>query len=216
MMKNHIFWDLDGTITDPKEGIIKSIQYALEKFGKSTPPFESLTWCIGPPLYDSFPQLVPGSTKEDVLKLVSFYRERFSGIGLYENRLYREIGETLRQLEQTKKQYLATSKPHIFANRILNHFELSPFFKKIYGSELSGVRSDKAELIAFMLEQENISPDDVYMIGDRKHDIIGAQKNKVTSIGLTWGYGGREELTEAGADFIFETPTALKEFLLKN
>lgn len=213
-MKNHLLWDLDGTLTDPKEGILLSIQYALEKFGITPPPIDSLTWCIGPPLYESFPQLVPGSSNADVLKMVDLYRERFSVTGLYENKVYPFIGKMLAELSQDKKQFLATSKPHLFARKILDHFKLSSHFQKIHGSELSGERSNKADLIAYILKEENIPADDAFMIGDRKHDIIGAKKNGVTSIGITWGYGSRQELEENGADFIFATPENLKNFLL--
>ena len=191
-MKNHILWDLDGTLTDPKEGIIKCILYALEKFGVTPPIPNTLEWCIGPPLQDSFKQLVPTATKDEIDILINLYRERFATTGLYENKLYPLIVEIVADLAKTKKQYLATSKPHLFASRIMNHFELSQYFQQVYGSELDGQRSDKTELIAYILQQEKISPDDVYMIGDRKHDIVGAKKNKVTSIGVTWGYGFRE------------------------
>lgn len=213
-MKNHILWDLDGTITDPKEGIFKCIQYALEKFGVTPPSADSLDWCIGPPLTLCFRQLAPNSTEDEVNLLIDFYRERFAVTGLYENKLYPQIKEILSEVAKTKKQLLATSKPHIFANRIMNHFELSQYFQQIYGSELNGERSDKSELIAYILKLEKISPEDVYMIGDRKHDIIGAKNNGVESIGVTWGYGGREELLAAEADLIFDNPTDLQAFLL--
>lgn len=214
-MKNYLLWDLDGTLTDPKIGILTCIQYALQKFGLTAPPFESLIWCIGPPLYESFPRLAPGTTKDEVDLLVSFYRERFATLGLYENKVYPEIQPMLAELSKTKKQFLATSKPHLFANRILNHFELADYFQRIHGSELSGERSDKGELIKYILEKENIPANETYMIGDRKHDIIGAKKNNMTSIGVAWGYGGKDELQEAGADIIVESPIELKRFLLE-
>lgn len=215
-MKNYILWDLDGTLTDPKEGILRCIQYALEKVGLSTPPLESLTWCIGPPLADSFYQLSPGASKTEVNLLINHYRERFSTHGIYENRAYPFIADILGEMKNSKKQFLATSKPHMFANRILNHFEIAMYFTGVFGSELDGQRSDKAELIEYILKKENIAPEDVFMIGDRKHDVIGALKNNVTSIGITWGYGGMPELQEAGAHHIFESPADLKAFLMTN
>jgi phosphoglycolate phosphatase len=215
-MKNNILWDLDGTLTDPKEGIIKCIQYALEKFGLTTPADSTLDWCIGPPLHESFKQLAPSSSKDEIDLLVNYYRERFAGTGLYENKIYPVISEVLAELSQSKKLFLATSKPHIFANRILIHFEIAKYFHKVYGSEISGERSDKAELIEYILKQEKLDPENVYMIGDRRHDVIGAKKNKVESIGVTWGYGGREELLSSEADIIFDNPTDLKNFLLSN
>ncbi len=215
-MKKYILWDLDGTLTDPKEGILRCILYALEKLGLQSPPLESLTWCIGPPLHDSFHQLAPNSQPEDIVKLIAFYRERFTHLGLYENKLYPFIVDILSDLKQTKKHYLATSKPHLFANRILNHFELSHYFDGVFGSEMNGDRSDKADLIEHILKKEKISTDDVYMIGDRKFDILGAKKNNIKSIGIAWGYGSAVELHSAGADHIFESPQHLKDFLLKN
>ena len=213
-MKNHVLWDLDGTLTDPKEGIIKCVQYALEKFGVTPPAGATLEWCIGPPLHDTFKQLAPIATADEIQILINLYRERFATTGLYENKLYPQISELLAELAKTKKQYLATSKPHMFASRIINHFEISQYFQQVYGSELDGQRSDKAELIAYILQQEKISPEDVYMIGDRKHDVIGAKKNNVECIGVTWGYGGREELLAAETDLIFDSPLELKNFLL--
>lgn len=215
-MKNYILWDLDGTLTDSKEGIIRCIQYALETFGMTPPPFESLSWCIGPPINETFRSLAPMASEEEVLKLVGLYRERFAPTGLYENRVYPFVVDILLKMKETRKQFLATSKPHIFANRIMVHFELATYFNRIFGSELSGERSNKADLIKYILDQEKISPDDVFMIGDRKHDIIGAKANGIASLGVTWGYGGRPELHEAGADHIFDAPQDLKTFLLKN
>ena len=215
-MKNYILWDLDGTLTDPKEGIIKCLQYALEKFGLTSPPFESLTWCIGPPLFHTFHQLAPGVSDTDVLKLVDLYRERFVHLGMYENRAYPFMVDILMEMKNSRKQFLATSKPHLFANRILIHFEMASYFQRVFGSELSGERSDKGELIKYILDEEKVLPEDVFMIGDRKHDVLGAKKNNVTSIGVTWGYGGRPELQEAGADYIFDAPQDLKAFLLEN
>jgi len=211
MVIKNILWDLDGTLTDPKFGIIRCIQYAIERFGKEVPPFEQLFWCIGPPLYESFPKLVPNASREDILMLVDLYRERFSDIGMYENEVYLGIPELLNELQQ--KHYVATSKPHVFAKKILSHFKLTPFFSNIHGSELNGVRSDKGELIKFILDNESLDPNKTVMIGDRKHDIIGAKKLGLKSIGITWGYGSTDEHVEAGADFIFNTPQELGNFL---
>lgn len=216
MIIENLLWDLDGTLTDPKFGIIRCIQYALEKFGKEAPPFEELFWCIGPPLYESFPKLVPSASHEDVLTLVNLYRERFSDIGMYENEVYPGIPELLGELQLKHKNYVATSKPHVFAKKILSHFKLSQYFSVVHGSELSGVRSDKGELIKFILDKESLDPKKSIMIGDRKHDIIGAKKVGMKSIGITWGYGSTDEHLEVGADFIISTPQDLGKFLNPN
>jgi phosphoglycolate phosphatase len=213
MIMEHILWDLDGTLTDPKFGIIQCIQYALEKFGIEPPPLEQLFWCIGPPLYESFPKLVPDASREEILTLVDLYRERFGDIGMYENEVYPGISDLLNELQLEQKHYVATSKPHVFAKKILSHFNLIQYFSVVHGSELSGVRSDKGELIKFILESESLDPNKTVMIGDRKHDIIGAKKVGMMSIGITWGYGSREEHQEAGADYIFSTPQELGKFL---
>ncbi|MGZ5280587.1 MAG: HAD-IA family hydrolase [Pseudobdellovibrionaceae bacterium] len=215
-MKANILWDLDGTLTDPKEGIIRSIQYALEKTGQRVPPMDELLWCIGPPLYDSFPELVPGGSKQDVQRLIDLYRERFAQIGLYENLIYPEIPDLLARLSKEKKMFLATSKPHVYAKRIIDHFDLTDFFTSVHGSELSGERADKGDLIRYILETEGIAVSEALIIGDRKHDIHGAQKAGIISVGITWGYGSRKELQDAGADWIFDRPQDLASFLLSS
>jgi phosphoglycolate phosphatase len=215
MKIENILWDLDGTLTDPKEGIIQCIQYALDKADYIPPAMDQLLWCIGPPLHDSFLKLVPGSTKEEANTLVNFYRERFANIGIFENVVYPYISHLLASQKISKQNILATSKPHIYANKILSHFDLIQYFSAIHGSELSGERSDKGELIKYILQNENLNHDTSIMIGDRMHDILGAKKAGIASIGITWGYGSMEELKEAGADFIFTTPKLLGDFLKK-
>jgi phosphoglycolate phosphatase len=209
----NVLWDLDGTLTDPKLGIIQCIQFALRKFGREVPALDQLLWCIGPPLYESFPCLVPGSSHQDVLTLVDLYRERFADVGLFENELYPGIPELLGELGAHKKHFLATSKPHIFARRILTHFNLSQFFAGIHGSELNGDRCDKGELIEYVLKNEGLDRKQTVMIGDRKHDIIGAKKAGLIGVGITWGYGSPNELKDAGADFIFSNLPDLRDFL---
>lgn len=212
MKVQNILWDLDGTLTDPKEGIIGCIQYALQKAGHFAPPMDELLWCIGPPLYESFPKLVPGSSREAVLQLVDLYRERFASVGMFENKVYPDIPELLAKLQTGQKHFVATSKPHLFARKILSHFGLSSYFRVIHGSEMSGERSDKGELIQFILKTESLGPESTMMIGDRKHDIIGAKKSGLKSIGVTWGYGSHEELKEIGADYIFSRPNDIGLF----
>ncbi len=209
-MKPHILFDLDGTLTDPAEGITRCIQYALEKAGHPVPGKQELLPWIGPPLDESFGAYVP---KGNPQALVALYRERFADVGLYENKVYPGIKELLESLHVDKKLYLATSKPHFFAKKILEHFGLAHYFTAIHGSELSGERTDKGELIQYLLKTENLQAQDCLMIGDRKHDTIGAKKNGILSVGVLWGYGPREELVEARADHIFATTQELGTFL---
>ena len=215
----NILWDLDGTLTDPKIGILTSIRYALEGRGHTAPPMEELIWCIGPPLQDSFATLVPSADLTEINALIAKYRERFSVIGLFENEITPGITEVLSSLSD-HRHYLATSKPHVFAKRILTHFNLSQYFTAIHGSELTGERSDKGDLIRHILVTENLKASECVMIGDRKHDIHGAQNASPTtgpgldSIGVLWGYGSRTELELAGAGKIVETPEALCTYLL--
>ena len=174
----HILFDLDGTLTDPFEGITKSIAHAMATLGKDQPDRENLRWCIGPPLKNSLRTLL-GTDNDDLAeRALSLYRERFSSVGLFENTVYPGIREVLDALMgKGHSLYIATSKPKIYADRIVDHFELKRCFQQIYGSELDGTRNDKAELIAHVLEQEAIAPSDAVMVGDRRHDMIGAIAN---------------------------------------
>jgi phosphoglycolate phosphatase len=202
----YILFDLDGTLSDPKEGITKSIRYALQKMGKPSLADEELLWCIGPPLTASFKKLLADDDAQ-AEKAIAFYRERFRSKGKFENNVYPGIPGVLETL--TKKGYLlfiATSKPHIYAKEIVEYFKLSNYFKKIYGPELDGTLSDKSELIAHILKEEDIAADEVIMIGDRSYDIIGAKANGVPSIGVTYGYGSHIELKESEAGNIVDSP----------
>lgn len=210
-MKN-LLWDLDGTLTDPKSGIIRCIQFALREHGQFVPEEKDLVWCIGPPLHKTFQKLIPNISEAEAWKYVEKYRERFSTVGLFENELIPGVADLLNSLSD-RKHFVATSKPHIFARRILDHFELSRHFQNIYGSELDGTRSDKEHLIAHILREENLNPENTFMIGDRLHDVEGARKNGVRALGVVWGYGGRVELEQAGAHTIFNSREQLLAYL---
>ena len=200
-----IFFDLDGTLTDPKIGITGSIQYALGKLNMPVPTQDELTWCIGPPLRASFVALLGGEEHAD--RGVELYRERFNTIGLFENALYDDIVPVLASLHGSgRKLYVATSKPHVFADRIIDHFGLRKYFTRVFGSELDGTRVDKSDLLRYALDETATDPARAIMIGDRKHDVIGAANNGITAIGVIYGYGGRSELTEAGAKHLVEAP----------
>jgi phosphoglycolate phosphatase len=210
----HFLFDLDGTLTDPFEGITGCIRYALSELGHSPPPREELRWCIGPPLRSSFAKLVGIDDPTHLDMCLAKYRERFSTIGLYENRLIDGMVDVLNSLQgDSRHLWVATSKPSVYARRIIEHFGLAPHFRSVHGSELDGTRTNKVELIAHLLRTEGISPSDAVMIGDREHDVIGAKANGVHAIGVLWGYGSREELVASAVDEICETPTDLQHLL---
>lgn len=204
-----IFFDLDGTLTDPKPGITRSIQYALQRLDHPTIPTEDeLTWCIGPPLRTSFVRLLGGDHSAD--RAVSFYRERFSDIGLYENRVYDGIGDVLTALcASGHRLFVATSKAHVFADRIIDHFDLRSHFERVFGAELDGTRVEKSHLLEYALKEASADPAKTLMIGDRSHDMIGAKNNGMKGIGVLYGYGSRDELIEAGALHVCVAPEAI-------
>lgn len=208
----NLLFDLDGTLTDPFDGITNSIKFALKKVNHSIP--EDLSWCIGPPLKSSFERILDG-TGHCADKAVSDYREYFGSKGMLENKVYENIDATLRALKDEGYQlFVATSKPHVYARQILNHFKLDGYFKEIYGSELNGLRADKSELIAFILEKESLDPQKTFMIGDRKFDLAGAHKNGVQSVAVSWGYGNSYELMDESPLAIVNTPNELAMWFL--
>lgn len=213
--KNVVLFDLDGTLTDPALGITKSVAYALESFGIHTDDLGKLCKFIGPPLKDSFMEYY-GFSEEQALAGVQKYREYFGDKGIYENKLYPGVKEMLEKLKDNgMKVFLATSKPKIFADIILEHFDIMKYFDLVCGCELDGTRSKKGEVIRYALDTAGISePDSAVMVGDRKHDVIGAKEVGIMCVGVLFGYGDYEELQEAGADEIVETVGELGEVLL--
>jgi len=210
---NTIFFDLDGTLTDPKIGITRSIQYALERLGVPVPEMDDLLWCIGPPLRASFVRLLDEARADAAVDL---YRERFGDIGLYENDLYEGISETLLVLRNADKRlFVATSKPHVYAQRIVEHFGIGEHFGRVFGSELDGTRVDKTELLAFALAESDTAPEDAAMIGDREHDMIGAVNNGLFGVGALYGYGTQSELQSAGAQRLASAPEMIPETFLR-
>ncbi|KKJ76413.1 HAD family hydrolase [Kiloniella litopenaei] len=207
-----IFFDLDGTLTDPKEGITKSIQYALRELDREVLSGDDLEWCIGPPLKQSFDQLLGNPSLSD--DAIALYRRRFSAKGLYENAVYPEIELLLTELrEKNIPLYVATSKPEIYAIQIVEHFKLDKFFERIFGSELDGKRSNKAELLEYALSETGCCPSKSLMIGDRKHDAMGAQHNGMISVGVTYGYGTASELKTAGVQHLIDKPLDLLDLM---
>ncbi|MCH6584181.1 MAG: HAD hydrolase-like protein, partial [Proteobacteria bacterium] len=166
----HVFFDLDGMLTDPKEGIPACIKYALSKLEHPIPAMEVLKKCIGPPLHDSFVDILGSVEAAD--RALGLYRQRFGRIGMYENRLYAGVKESLSRLgDQVESMYVVTSKPTVYSEKIIEHFDLTRFFRKVYGSNLDGSLTDKSDLIRFVLESESSAPSAAIMIGDRYHDI---------------------------------------------
>ncbi|MBD2168230.1 HAD family hydrolase [Calothrix membranacea FACHB-236] len=213
----NILFDLDGTLSDAKPGITRSIQYALSELGYTPPDVDELSWYIGPPITETFSLLLKTTDETLLAQAISLYRDRFSTIGLFENILYPQIPETLKTLRtHGYKTFIATSKPYIYTIRIIEHFALSPLFDGIYGSELDGTRSVKGDLIGHILQRENLSPSTVFMVGDRKHDMIGAKHNQVAAIGVTYGYGTEEELKTHGADWIAHSPEDIPKLIIPN
>ena len=202
----YLFFDLDGTLTDPKEGITKSVAYALQSFGIETTDLDSLCKFIGPPLKESFMKYYDMDSEEGD-RAVEKYREYFRPYGVFENEVYPGISVLLKQLcKQGKHLVLASSKPTVFVEMILEHFELRQYFEVVVGSELDGTRVKKAEVIAYALQQAAVTDkSQVVMIGDREHDVIGAKENGIVSIGVTYGYGSRQEHEVSGADVIVES-----------
>ena len=195
------FFDLDGTLTDPKPGITRCIQYALEHLGFPVPTQDDLVWCIGPPLHASMKKFV--GTDELAHRAVELYRERFRDVGLFENEAYAGIEETLAKVAVGgRRLFVATSKPKVYADRIVEHFGLGGLFEHVFGSELDGTRTDKADLLAYALSEAKLDPARAIMIGDRSHDVVGARKNGMKAIGVLYGYGSLAELTDAGADHL--------------
>ena len=218
-MKNYLLFDLDGTLTDSKEGICTCVQYALASFGIQEPDLDKLEPFIGPPLKESFMKYYQ-MDETQAQEAVEKYRERFRDIGIFENRLYEGIVEMLGALN-SKGMFMAvaSSKPTEYVRRILEHFKIAKYFKVVVGSEMDGTRTRKAEVIQEALRQLfgnwPIEKSKVYMIGDRSHDVEGARAVGVESVGVTYGYGSIEELKEARADYIVRSVEELRRFLLR-
>ena len=202
--------DLDGTLTDPRPGIVKSLRHALEQMQRPCPGDDALVAYIGPPLRATFATLL--TTRETALveRAMALYRERYAEIGLFENEVYAGIPAALADLGRVARRlFVATAKASVFATRIVRHFGLAGYFAGVYGPELDGRLDDKAELIAHLLACEGLKAEGLVMIGDRANDVTAARANGVRSIGVLWGYGSRDELLAAGADAVCSTPDRL-------
>ena len=205
-----LLFDLDGTLTDPFDGISRCYRFALERLNVEVDPqFDFRSW-IGPPMHDAFAAVVE---PHRIPEAISHYRERYGTHGLYENVVYDGIASLLADMRSRARLFVCTSKPAFFAEQILRHFDLYGYFEGVYGSELDGRYAHKPQLLARLLQEQHIAGADAVMIGDRRHDVVAALENGVTAYGAAWGYGTIEELRGAGAHAIFDTPDELKAAL---
>ena len=200
--------DLDGTLTDPAEGIIGSCVYALEQMGRPVTANEDFRWVIGPPLRATFAQLLNG--RGDPEEALRHYRCRYSEWGLTQARVYDSILDVLLARQKMgHRLLLCTAKPAVFAKRVVDHFGLAEMLDGVFGPDLDGRFDDKGDLIGHIVEMEGLVPDDVCMVGDREQDVRAASRHSIPTVGVLWGYGSREELTTAGAAVLISAPTEL-------
>lgn len=212
-MYRTVLFDLDGTLTDPGLGITNSIFYALERMGYPLPPRQALYKFIGPPLLKSFQQEY-GMTEDQAMEAIRLFREYFSQTGILENQVYPGIPAVLAALRRDGAELvLATSKPQDYAERILAHFDLQQYFSHIAGATMDERRVEKHEVIAYAMEIFSVDVSCAVMVGDREHDVMGARRNGLDCIGVLYGYGDAQELKNAGAMALAETPEALLSLL---
>jgi phosphoglycolate phosphatase len=214
MMYDTVLFDLDGTLTDPGEGITNSVAYALSKYGIEVRDRSELYKFIGPPLRDSFMKYY-GFPEDKALQAIEYYREYFRDRGIFENRVYEGVEDMLRQLHaKGKRLVLATSKPEEFALRILEHFDLKKYFTVVAGASMDSSRSKKGDVIAYAISLcESFDKYTAVMVGDREHDVIGAKENSLRCIGVFYGYGSEVELKNSGADYIVATPSDIIDLI---
>ena len=216
MNLKYLFFDLDGTLINSEMGVTRSVVYALDKFGIKENDRATLLKFLGPPLTYSFKTFY-GFSDGDADKAVAYYRERYRDIGIHENEVYDGIAELLASLkEQGKKLFVATSKPEHFAKQILAEVGLDRYFDGIYGSTFDESRSTKDKVLAYALSEAKADKSASLMIGDRYHDVEGAEKNGIDCVGVLFGFGNREELIGAGAVAVADTAYELEKILLKS
>ena len=207
----HLLFDLDGTLTDPGEGIVKSINYALAKLDLPARDPAYLALFVGPSLRETFRVLLHTDDSETLNQSVAWYRERYFTQGWLENSVYSGIPDLLSACRSAGHGlYVATYKRQDIATWVLTHFRLAPYFTAVYGCDLD---LSKGELLGTLLKEQGLTPENCIMIGDRKHDIEAGQANGMATIGTLWGYGTKEELTAARPDYLVDTPGALTELV---
>jgi len=203
-----LLFDLDGTLTDPSDGITRCIQHALQCLGRPYPPKSELVQFIGPSLRWTFPRLLESNDENLIETAVRHFRERFADVGLFENEVYPGVPELLGQLHREgHRLYVVTSKPKVYADRIVRRFGFDCFFVDVFGPELNGRFDEKQELVAFLLCELALDPERTIMIGDRARDIESARAHGIRTIGVTYGFGSEEEITAAKPDRICRNPS---------
>jgi phosphoglycolate phosphatase len=209
-----LLFDLDGTLSDPREGIEGCLRFALRKLGHPEPDPTRLEGVIGPPLRHNLARLLRTSDPKLIESGVAHFRRRFSAVGMFENALYPGIAEALDEIaDAAQALFVATAKPHVYARRILQHFELERHFTRVYGPELDGTFDLKSELLGQLIAREGLDPARSVMIGDRASDVLAAAMHGVRTVGVLWGYGSVQELRQAGAAMLCSDPAALPEVL---
>lgn len=214
-MYSYIFFDLDGTLTDPGEGITNSVAHALTGFGIDVPERQELYKFIGPPLKDSFARYY-GMSEDECTLAVRYYREYYADKGIFENGVYDGVPEMLSAIRgKGKRIVLATSKPDLFAEKILEHFGLIKYFDFVAGAAMDETRTKKDEVIAYAIDNLGLrgKTGEILMVGDREHDILGAAAHGIDALGVTFGYGSEEELLSAGAKYLAGKPCEILEFI---
>lgn len=205
-----LLFDLDGTLTDPRPGIVACMRHAIERLGRPCPGDDVLATFIGPPLRGTFATLLETNERETIEAAMALYRERFGVTGLFENRVYDGIPEMLVEVRpRAAAVFVATSKPTVYAERIVRHFDLERYVARVYGAELDATLDDKSTLLAHLLRREQIARGAAIMIGDRAADVLAAHANGLPAIGVLWGYGSEHDLREVGADVLCADPRAL-------
>jgi phosphoglycolate phosphatase len=209
-----VLFDLDGTVTDPFDGIAGCIRHAMRCMGLEPPSGDEMRGAIGPPLRQTFGRLLASAEANRIEDAMRLYRERYSVTGLFENEVYPGLPDLLANLNRAGcRLFLATSKPSVYAQRIVDHFELGEHFAGVYGSELDGRLENKSDLLRFLLDKERLKADATAMVGDRGQDIVAAKTHSLSAVGVTWGYGSSGELAAAGADVMCSSPAELFQFL---
>jgi phosphoglycolate phosphatase len=207
-----VLFDLDGTLTDPRAGIVGCLRYALEGLGRPCPDEDVLASCIGPPLRRSFASLLDTRDGGLIEEATRLYRERYDVVGLFENRVYDGVPDMLERLRGARL-LVATAKMAEYAERIVAHFGLAPYLDGVYGAEPGGRLDDKADLIAYLMDRERLVPGATIMVGDRSFDMVAARANGLRAVGALWGYGSERELRAAGAARLGASPAELPAVL---
>jgi phosphoglycolate phosphatase len=213
-MAGPLLFDLDGTLTGPSRGFGRSIRYALDRLGFPCPPDDALASFIGPPLRGTFATLLGTADRGQVERAMALYRERYAAVGLYENEVYAGVAEMLETVRgQASALFVATSKPAVYAARIVKHFGLDRYFAGVYGAELGGRFDEKADLLRHLLATEGLRGEGTIMVGDRAADVIAAKANGIRAVAILWGYGSEAELIDAGAETLCSAPAQLARYL---